>query len=500
MALPRIRRRDSPSGSPWATFAVVSVAQFMVILDASIVNVAMPSIQRGLHVSQSDLQWVVNMYVLMFGGFLLLGGRAGDLFGRRRMFVIGLILFSLASLAGGLAQSIGWLIAARAAQGLGAAIISPVALAIVSSTFAEGSERNKALGIFGSLAGAGGATGVLLGGVLTTGFGWQWVLFVNVPIGLAAAVVTRRIVAPDRLPEKRASLDLLGALSITAALVTLVYGVVKAPENGWGSATTVGFLTASAVLLGCFIVVELRVSNPLVRLGIFKTRNLVVADVAGMLSGAGMFAMFFFISLYMQIVLHYSALEAGVRYLPLAVAISVSAGMTSQLVTRFGYKYVMAPGMVLVAVGLLLLTRITTVDSYGTDVLPAMLVFSIGLGMTFVPLQIASVTGVKPAEIGLASGLINAFVQIGGAIGLAVLSTIATTEFNGVMAGAHGAVAYPTALIDGFRHAFEAGAVLLGTGAVLVLLALPQGGEAAEVAPQSAPVESLELAFGDDVA
>jgi EmrB/QacA subfamily drug resistance transporter len=480
---------------------VVSVAQFMVILDASIVNVAMPSIQRGLHVSEADLQWVVNMYVLMFGGFLLLGGRAGDLFGRRRMFVAGLLLFSLASLAGGLAQSITWLIAARAAQGLGAAIISPVALAIVSSTFAEGSDRNKALGIFGSLAGAGGAAGVLLGGLLTTGMGWQWVLFVNVPIGLAAAVVTVRIVAPDRLPERRASLDVLGAFSITAALVALVYGVVKAPENGWDSAATIGFLGASAALLALFVAVELRVAHPLVRLGIFKTRNLVVADVAGMLSGAGMFAMFFFISLYMQIVLHYSALEAGVRYLPLAVAISISAGVTSQLVTHFGYKFVMAPGMVLVAVGLLLLTRITMQDSYGTVILPAMLVFSVGLGMTFVPLQIASVTGVKAAEIGLASGLVNAFVQIGGAIGLAVLSTISTTEFNGVMAGAHSVVAYPDALIAGFRHAFEAGAVLLGTGAVLVLLGLPQGGgQETQTDPVSVPADTLEYAFSDDVA
>jgi EmrB/QacA subfamily drug resistance transporter len=477
------------------------VAQFMVILDASIVNVAMPSIGRGLHVSQSDLQWVVNMYVLMFGGFLLLGGRAGDLFGRRRMFVGGLLLFSLASLAGGLAQSIGWLIAARAAQGLGAAIISPVALAIVSSTFAEGSERNRALGIFGSLAGAGGATGVLLGGVLTTSFGWQWVLFVNVPIGLVAAVIAPRLVATDRLPERRVGFDLLGALSITSALVALVYGVVKGPENGWISAATIGFLGAAAILLAAFAAIELRVSHPLVRLGIFRTRNLVVADVAGMLSGAGMFAMFFFISLYMQIVLHYSALEAGVRYLPLAVTISLSAGITSQAVTRFGYKYVMAPGMVLVAAGLLLLTRITVHDSYGTDVLPAMLVFSVGLGMTFVPLQIASVTGARPSEIGLASGLMNAFVQIGGAIGLAVLSTIFTTEFNGVMGTAHGVIAYPTALIAGFRHAFEAGAILLGTGALLVLLALPQGGSRVpQSVPDVAPVEALAFAYGDDVA
>jgi EmrB/QacA subfamily drug resistance transporter len=482
---------------------VVSVAQFMVILDASITNVALPSIGRGLHVSQGDLQWVVNIYVLMFGGFLLLGGRAGDLFGRRRMFVGGLTLFSLASLAGGFSQSITWLVAARGVQGLGAAIISPVALAIVSSTFAEGPERNKALGIFGSLAGAGGATGVLLGGILTTFLGWQWVLFVNVPIGLAAASIAPRIVPRDVLPKTRAGFDLPGALLITSALISLVYGVVKAPANGWTSVATLAFFSLAAVLLTLFVITELRTAHPLVRLGIFRTRNLVVADLSGMLSGAGMFAMFFFLSLYMQIVLHYSALEAGARYLPLAVTIAISAAITSQLVTRFGYKYVMVAGMTLVASGLVLLTRITTSDSYGSEVLPALIVFSIGMGMTFVPLQIASVSGVRAAEIGLASGLINACVQIGGALGLAVLSTISTTEFNGVMAALHSPAAYPTAMIDGFRHAIGAGAVLLTAGALLVLVALPQGGtRGREVETDSAvaPLEALALATGDDAA
>jgi EmrB/QacA subfamily drug resistance transporter len=498
MAVLKLRERTAPSRGPWFTFAVVGVAQFMVILDASITNVALPSIQRGLQVSQTDLQWIVNIYVLMFGGFLLLGGRAGDLFGRRRMFVGGLVLFSLASLAGGLAQSIGWLIAARALQGLGAAIISPVALAIVSSTFPAGAERNRALGIYGSLAGVGGASGVLLGGILTTSLGWQWVLFVNVPVGLLAALVAPRLVAADRPVAQGEGFDLPGAVTVTAALISLVYGVVEAPQYGWTSARTAGFLAAAAVLLVTFIAIELRATHPLVRLGIFRTRNLAVADAAGMLSGAGMFAMFFFMSLYMQIVLHYSALEAGVRYLPLAVTISISAGITSQLVTRFGYKYVMVAGMTLVGAGLLLLTRIGAADSYGTDVLPAMLVFSLGMGMTFVPLQIASVTGARPAEIGLASGLINACVQIGGAIGLAVLSTVATTEFNGVMAVSHSTAAYSTALIDGFRHAFQAGAILLGIGAALVLVSMPQGGGAARVAkPAPELVPALELVPDD---
>lgn len=476
MAVAARKREAVDVHNRWATFAVVSVAQFMVILDASIMNVALPSIQRGLHFSQVDLQWVINIYVLMFGGFLLLGGRAGDLFGRRRMFIIGLILFSLASFAGGLAQSPAWLVIARGVQGLGAAIISPVALAIVSSTFPEGAERNRAVGIFGSLAGAGGAVGVLLGGILTTELGWQWVLFVNVPIGLLAAVATPRFVAADHPADRRHGFDLWGAVTITGSLVSLVYGVVKAPQDGWGSATTIGFLSLAAVLLAAFVAIELRTSTPLVRLGIFRTRNLTVADVAGMLGGAGMFAMFFFLSLYMQIVLRYSALQTGIRYLPLAVTIIVSAGLTSQLVTRFGYKYIMMTGMFLAAAGLFLLTQIRVAGTFQQDVLPAMLIVAFGLGMTFVPLQIASVTGVEPREIGLASGLVNAFLQIGGAIGLAVLSTISTSEFNGVIRRVHGPTAYPTALVDGFHHAFLAGGILLAAGAVLVLVLLPQGG------------------------
>jgi EmrB/QacA subfamily drug resistance transporter len=469
-------RENAPAINPWATFSVAAVAQFMVILDASIMNVALASIQRGLHFSQTDLQWVVNIYVLMFGGFLLLGGRAGDLFGRRRMFIIGLILFSLASLAGGLAQSSTWLIIARGLQGLGGAIISPVALAVVSSTFAEGSERNRAVGIFGSLAGAGGAAGVLLGGILTQDLGWEWCLFVNVPIGFAAAFAATRFISADRVVGHRTGFDLLGAVTVTASLVSLVYGVVKAPENGWGSGTTIGFMVAAAVLLAAFIVIELRSASPLVRLGIFRKRNLTVADLAGMLSAAGMFAMFFFLSLYMQIVLKYDALQTGVRFLPLALMIIVSAGITSQLVTRFGYKYIMAVGLGIVAVGLLMLTRIRVNGDFTHDVLLAMLVFAFGLGMTFVPLQIASVTGVEPSEIGLASGLVNAFLQVGGAIGLAVLSTISTTEFNGVLRTLHGSDAYRTALVSGYQHAFLAGAILLAAGALLVLVLLPQGG------------------------
>ncbi len=487
-------RQAARSYNPWAIFAVASAAQFMVVLDASITNVALPSIQRGLHFSQADLQWVVNIYVLMFGGFLLLGGRAGDLFGRRRMFTIGLVFFSLASLAGGLAQSAGWLVAARGIQGLGAAVISPVALAIVSSTFAEGADRNRAVGIFGALAGLGGAVGVLLGGVLTSDFGWQWVLFVNVPIGLLAAAAAPRLVPPDHLPERRGGFDLLGATTITAGLLSLVYGVVKAPDKGWGSATTLGFLGAAALLILAFIVIELRSSSPLVRLGIFKTRNLTVADVAAMIGFAGVFATFYFLSLYLQVILRYPALQAGIRFLPFAVVIIFAAGLASRLVTRFGYKYVMAAGLAVTAAGLVLLTQIRVSGTYGHDILPAMLVIGLGVGMFLVPAQIASVTGVRPGEIGLASGLVNAFQRIGGAIGLAALSTISTTEFNGVIRTANAPAAYPTALVDGFQHAFLAGGILAAAGALLVLLLLPQGGsETAEGDAEQAEEETMPV-------
>jgi len=479
--------------NPWATFAVASVAQFMVVLDASIMNVALPSIQRGLQFSQADLQWVINIYVLMFGGFLLLGGRAGDLFGRKRMFIIGLILFSLASFGGGLSQSAGWLVIARGIQGLGGAIISPIALAIVTSTFTAGAERNRAVGIFGSLAGAGGAVGVLLGGILTQDFGWQWVLFVNVPIGLVAAVAAVRFIGRDTLPEVRQGFDLLGALAVTPGLVSLVYGVVKAPTNGWGSATTLGFLAAAVVLMAGFVVIELRSPSPLVKLDIFKKRNVTVADVSGGLAGGGMFAMFFFLSLYMQIVLHYDALQTGIRYLPLALMIIVSAGITSQLVTRFGYKYIMAIGMGIAGGGLLLLTQIRVLGSFQHDVLAGMLIVAFGLGMTFVPLQIASVTDVPASEIGLASGLVNAFLQIGGAIGLALLSTISTTEFNGVIHTLHTPLAYPTALVDGFRRAFLAGALLLAAGSLVVLLFMPQGGHTEREGEVEATEESVPV-------
>jgi EmrB/QacA subfamily drug resistance transporter len=467
----------------------------MIVLDISIINVALPSIQRGLKFSVEDLQWVINIYVLLFGGFLLLGGRAGDLLGRRRLFMGGMALFSLASLAGGLAQSPGWLVAARAVQGLGGAIISPVALAIVSSSFAEGAVRNRALGIYGALAGFGGALGVLLGGILTDNFGWQWVLFVNVPIGLAVILLTPLFIPATRGHAAGGSFDLLGAISVTAGLCLLVYGVVKAPDNGWGSGQTIGFFAAALALLVVFLVTELRSRAPLVRLGIFRNRSLAVANVLGFLTGLVIFGMFFFLSLYEQIVLGYSPLKAGLSYLPLALAIVVAAGVASGLVTRFGFKYIIAIGMALSTLGLLLFLGIPVTGSYAAHLLPGMLVVGVGLGFIFVPLQIAAVGGVQPQELGLASGLINASQQMGGAIGLAVLSTISTTRFNHVLAADHlrlsslapfgQLAATAPARVDGYHYAFAACAIVLAVGLVLAL-SLLSARRAAEMAPEVA--------------
>lgn len=466
--------------NPWSIFGVAAVAQFMVVLDASVMNVALPSIQTGLHFAPGDLQWVINIYTLMFGGFLLLGGRAGDLFGRRRLFIVGLVLFSLASLAGGLAQNAGWLVAARGVQGLGGALISPIALAMVTDSFAEGGARNRALGIFGSIAGVSGAFGVLLGGVLTSELGWQWVLFINLPVGLVAAALTPRIVPADVIAERRGSSDLAGALSVTAGLLLLVYGLVKTTDYGWASAQTVGFLGAAVLLIAAFIVIELRSRAPLVRLSIFRLRSLAVSDAAGLITGSAMFAMFFFISLYVQEVLRFSALKTGFAFLPMALGIAVSAGLAAPLVTRFGLKPVLSGGLLVSAAGLALLSRIPVNGNYGTDVLPAAIIIAFGLGLTFVPLTIAAVQGVKSSEVGLASGLINTTIQVGGALGLAILSTISTDRFNVLIKGAHGSLAYPTALTGGFHYAFIAAALILAVGSVFVFLLLPKKVEDAE--------------------
>jgi EmrB/QacA subfamily drug resistance transporter len=448
----------------WIALILLCVAQFVVVLDASIVNVALPTIGRALHFSESNLPWVVNAYVLTFGGFLLLGGRMADLLGRRRVFMGGLVLFALASLAGGFANTSGQLIAARAVQGLGAAILSPAALSIVTTTFQDGAERNKALGVWGAVAGSGGAAGVLLGGALTDGLGWEWVLWVNVPIGLIAAAIAPALLAESRATGERRHFDLAGAVSVTAGLSLLVYTLVDANDAGWGSAQTIGLFALSAALLAAFVVIERRTASPLMPFRIFRLRTLTGANVVGLLIGASLFSMFFYISLYMQQVLGYSAIHAGLSYLPLAISIIISAGIASQLVTKIGFKSVLAAGMVLIAAALVWFSQISVQGSFLSDILGPSLLAAVGLGFAFVTSTIAAVSGVEEREAGLASGLINTSQQIGGALGLAILSAISIS----VIGSSHA----PADLTDGFRSAFLAGAgfAVLGLVATLTLI------------------------------
>jgi EmrB/QacA subfamily drug resistance transporter len=454
----------------WLALALLAAAQFVVVLDASIVNVALPSIGRDLQFSQEDLSWVVNGYVLVFGGFLLLGGRLADLLGRRRMFMVGLIVFAVASLAGGLATSPGMLIAARAVQGLGGALLSPAALSLLTVMFAEGAERNRALGVWGAVAGSGGAAGVLLGGVLTEYAGWEWVLFVNFPIGLAAAAL-----APRLLPESRTAgarrFDVAGAVTVTAGLSLLVYTLVDANDAGWTSVQTLGLAAVSLALLAGFVLIELRSAAPLVNFEIFRNRTLTGTNITALLVAAALFSMFFFISLYMQQVLGYDALQAGLAYLPLTAGIIVSAGMASQLITRLGFKPVFVGGLVLTAAGLAWFSQVSVDGGYVSDILFPSLLTAVGLGFAFVSMTVAAVAGVSPQQAGLASGLINTSQQIGGALGLAILASVATSRTESVMAEAGGSpAALPTALTEGFQAAFTVGVGFAVLGAILAVV------------------------------
>jgi EmrB/QacA subfamily drug resistance transporter len=448
--------------------ALLAMTQFIVVLDASIVNVALPSIGRDLDFSQDDLSWVVNAYTLTFGGFLLLGGRLADLLGRRRIFIVGLILFGIASLAGGLAQSDAQLIVARTLQGLGAALISPAALSIVTTTFAEGAERNKALGVWGAVAGAGGAAGVLLGGILTEFLGWEWVLLVNVPIALIAAVLAPRWLMESR-HETASSFDIPGAVSVTAGLALLVYGLVNTVDVGWGSGETIGILAGALALIVVFIAIESRTRDPLMPFSIFRLRTLRGANIVGLLLGMSLFSMFFFISLYVQQVLGYEPLEAGLAYLPLSVLIILSAGGASQLVTRIGFKPTLIAGMLLISAGLLWFSRVSAPDgSYVGDVLVPSMLVAVGLGFGFVTTTIAAVTGTKPNEAGLASGLINTSQQVGGALGLAIAATVANSTTSDVFAS--GETNRLVALNEGFQDAFLVCAGFGVLGAILAAI------------------------------
>jgi EmrB/QacA subfamily drug resistance transporter len=457
----------------WLALALLASTQFVIILDAAIVNVAIPSIGRDLKFSEENLTWIPNAYALTFGGFLLLGGRMADLLGRRRLFMVGLVVFSVASLLGGLSQTEELLIGARALQGLGAALLAPSALSMVTNMFAEGAERNKALGIWGAVSGSGGAAGVLLGGILTEYAGWEWVLWVNVPIGVIAAILAPRLLVESRRETDMRHFDAFGAITVTAGLSLLVFALVDTINEGWGSAQTLSLLAISAVLLVAFVVNELRSKDPLMPFSIFRLRTLTGANIVGLLVGAALFAMFFFLSRYMQEVLGYSALDAGLSYLPLALAIIISAGGASVLVTRLGFKPVLLAGLVLVTIGLLWFAQLPEDGTYLSHLLAPMVICAVGLGFAFVPVTIAAVSGVSEDESGLASGLINTSQQIGGALGLAVLGTIAANKTTDLLLAERGAqAAIPGALTEGFQLAFLTGAgfAILGIIATLVLV------------------------------
>src|ERR1700722_7346601 len=457
----------------WFALAIICVAQFMVILDVSIVNVALPSIQRGLHFSEQTLLWVLNAYALFFGGFLMLGGRVADKLGRRRVFVTGVMLFSVASLFCGLASSSGWLVAARAVQGLGAAILSPAALSILPVTFKEGSERNKALSIWGAIAGAGGAFGVLLGGILTQEVGWQWIFYVNVPIGSLVILASFFILSPSLSEDERRGFDIPGAIALTASLVLMVFALVKSTSWGWASARTIGTLAVSIILLAAFILIERRTTSPLVPLSIFGNRSLSVSNVVSLALGASIFSMFYFLSLYMQEVLGYSALRTGIGYLAIAGAIIVAAGAAQSLVAKIGVRLVMTIGMALAAGGLIYFAQISPHGTYLGTLLPGFLLAGVGLGLSFVPVTIGAMSGVAPNEAGVASGLITTTQQIGGALGGGGLSSApvaATTRFIG--AHGHEPLVMTNALNHGFSIAFWFGAVFAGIGCLIAFFGM----------------------------
>ena len=457
----------------WLALALLATTQFVIVLDAAIVNVAIPSIGDDLHFSPENLTWIPNAYALTFGGFLLLGGRMADLLGRRRLFMIGLFVFSVGSLLGGLSATEEQLIAFRALQGLGAALLAPSALSMVTNMFAEGAERNKALGVWGAVSGSGGAAGVLLGGVLTEYAGWEWVLWVNVPIGIIAALLAPRLLVESRKEDDNKTFDAFGAVTVTAGLSLLVYGLVDAVNAGWGSSKTLLVLAGATALLAIFVVNELRSSAPIMPFRIFRLRTLTGANVVGLLVGAALFAMFFFLSRYMQQVLGYSALKAGLCYLPLALAIIGSAGAASVLVTRLGFKPVLIAGMGLCAIALVWFAQVPVDGSYVKNLLGPMVIAAVGLGFAFVPVTIAAVSNISADDSGLASGLINTSQQVGGALGLAVLGTIASSRTNDLVAASGGNPStLPDALTEGFQRAFLAGAgfAVLGIIATLILV------------------------------
>jgi EmrB/QacA subfamily drug resistance transporter len=477
----------------WLALAVVVAAQFMVVLDVAIVNVALPSIKTDLNFSQESLQWVITAYAIFFGGALLLGGRLADLLGRRRLFVAGLVLFTVSSLLDGLAWSEGSLIAFRSLQGLGAAMLSPAALSILTTTFAEGRERNIALGIWGAASGSGGAAGVLLGGALTSAFSWSWIFFINVPAGLAVLAAVPFVLRESRADLDHRHFDTAGAASITGGLMLLVYAMTRAAQHGWINPETIGLLAASAALIVGFVAIEMRSKAPLLPLRIFRLRTLTASNVSGLLLAAAVFSQFFLLTLYMQQVLHYSALKTGVAYVALTLSIIAFSGIAQALTTRLGVRPVLTTGLALSAGGLVLYAQLPVGGHYFWDLFPAFMLSGIGLALAFVSMSIGALTGTDQSDAGVASGLINTSQQIGGAIGVAAATTIATT-FTTRYVDSHSGVSELSgaALTHGFQIAFYALAAIAAAGAVVAAVMTESR---AVTVTTAGPVEEPELAL-----
>jgi EmrB/QacA subfamily drug resistance transporter len=473
----------------WIALAVIVAAQFMVVLDVAIVNVALPSIKTDLHFTQESLQWVVTAYAILFGGALLLGGRLADRLGRRRLFMVGIALFGVSSLLSGLAWSEASLIFFRALQGLSGALLSPAALSILTTTFREGRERNIALGVWGAASGSGGAAGVLLGGALTSYLSWSWIFFVNVPVAAILISVTPFLLGESRAETEHRNFDFAGAATITSALMLLVYAMTRATQHGWGNSATVGTLALSAALAISFVVIELRSKAPLLPLSIFRLRTLSAANGTALLLSAALFSQFFLLTLYMQQVLHYSAIKTGVAYIALTVAIVAFSAVAQTLSTRIGVRRVLPIGLLLSAAGLVLYAQLPVHGHYFWNVFPAFILSGLGLALAFVPMQIASLTGVRSSLAGAASGLINTSQQVGGAIGLAAATTIATTYTAHYVSVHKVSASSGIALTHGFIVAFYVLAALAALGAVVAAVFI----ESRPTEPQEDVVEVGEL-------
>jgi EmrB/QacA subfamily drug resistance transporter len=461
---------SSDSRSRWFALVILCLGSLMIVLDSTIVNVALPSIKKDLGFSQTSLAWVVNSYLLTFGGFLLLGGRLGDLFGHRRLFLGGIALFTVASLGCGAATSQGMLVVARVIQGFGGAVVSAVALSLMMSLFVEPAERAKAMGVFGFVAAGGGTLGVLLGGILTDVLNWHWIFLVNIPIGIGVWILARRVLPAGSRAGASGRLDVAGAITVTAALMLAVYAIVNGNQAGWTSAQTLGLLGGAVVLLGAFLVLESRTPAPLVPLGLFRHRNLATANIVGVLWAGAMFAWFFLSALYLQLVLGYSPLQVGLAFLPSNLIMGAfSLGISAKLVMRFGIKPPLATGLFLAAAGLGLFARAPVGGNFVVDVLPSMILLGFGAGIAFNPVLLAAMGDVEPSESGLASGIVNTSFMMGGALGLAILASIAASRTGHLLASGHGRLA---SLDAGYHTAFIIGALFAVAAAALGVLLL----------------------------